>query len=495
MHRAQPELTATVSDRLCAGIAIVRPADLAPSVLHAATRALLDATGVMLGASGLAPEIEPFVQLAAGPGPCSILGTGLSATAPLAALANGAMAHALDFEDAFDLAPGHPNASLVPALIALAQAEGPVDGPHFLTALVLGGDLACRMGLALRQKMELGGWYPPPILASFGAAAGCAKLLGLDARGIRDALSLTLCQATMPGEIKYSEGTVLRAVREAFGAQAAVNSAQLARSGVAGFEQPLEGRAGFYALFAGGQFSEDALLDGLGRQFWIEQLTFKSWPSCRGTHPYIELALSLKAQHGIDPAGIAKILASHDGVQRMLVEPLARKRAPGTIIDAKFSIPFATALALLRGRVGLDEFVPAALADPQVLALAARVETELVADPPWREGVGGALRIEMTDGRVWSASLDEARGSPARPLADTELVEKFVDCAGRARVPMTADSALKLANAILALESCPDVGALFSAATARPPAAAPTRPVDLPSDDSAFTSADKQALI
>jgi 2-methylcitrate dehydratase PrpD len=94
--------------------------------------------------------------------------------------------------------------------------------------MAAGGDLACRMGLALDRRMEEGGWYPPPILAGFGAAAGAAMLLGLGPAQIRDCLSLDLCQVTMSGEIKYSTGTVIRAVREAFPAQAAVQSALLA---------------------------------------------------------------------------------------------------------------------------------------------------------------------------------------------------------------------------------------------------------------------------
>jgi len=380
----------------------------------------------------------------------------------MAALANGAMAHALDYEDAFDAAPGHPNASLVPALIALAQAEAPVDGRQFLTALALGGDLACRMGLALRRPMEDGGWYPPPMLAGIGAAAGAARLLGLDAQGVRDALSLMLCQNVMPGEIKHSRGSVIRAVREAFPAQAAVTSALLAREGVAGFEQPLEGAAGFFALYAGGEFAPDLLTERLGEQFWIEQLTFKPWPSCRGTHPFIEMALDLRMAHGVEPGAVTAIEAGIDDVQRMLTAPVERKRAPATVIDAKFSIPFCTALALAHGRVDLDSFDAAMLADPAVLALAARVEARVEHDAARLRGSGGSLTLRLADGRVLAAQRTDALGCPARPLDEAALIAKFTDCAGRAARPLEPGAALALAERILALETCPDVGALFA---------------------------------
>jgi len=453
-----------LSDALCVHIARFDAARLPASTLEAAKRVLLDAVGVMLGASGMAGEAAPFRALArsGGPGPCAVLGTDERVFAPMAALANGAMAHALDFEDAFDAAPGHPNASLVPALIALAQCQGPVDGRRFLTALALGGDLACRMGLALRRPMEAGGWYPPPMLAGMGAAAGAARLLGLDARGVRDALSLMLCQNVMPGEIKHSAGSVIRAVREGFPAQAAVTSALLAREGVTGFEQPLEGAAGFFALYAGGQFAAHDMTERLGEHFWIEQLTFKPWPSCRGTHPFIEMALDLRTAHALDPAEIVAIEAGIDDVQRMLTEPPGRKAAPATVIDAKFSIPFCTALALVNGRVDLDSFDAATLADPAVLALSARVEARIAADAAWRRGSGGSLVLRLANGRVLAATRVDALGCPERPLDESALVAKFADCAGRAERPLAPAQAMALAERLLTLEDCADVGAVFT---------------------------------
>lgn len=454
----------SVSDLLSAHVADATWETLPASAAQAAKLVLLDASGVMLGASGLAEDVRPFLRMAAatGAGPCTVVGTVMRAAAPMAALANGALAHALDFEDAFDRAPGHPNASLVPALIALAQAEGPIDGRRFLTALAVGGDLSCRLGLALRQPMEAGNWYPPPMLAAYGATAGAASLLGLNAGQVRDALSITLCQATMPGEIKYSAGTVLRAVREAFPAQAAVQSALLAREGVAGFEQPLEGRAGFFALYAGGKFAPADLTDDLGSRFWIEALTYKLWPSCRGTHPFIELALDLRREHGIAPADVVAIEVDHDEVQAMLTEPPERKRAPKVAIDAKFSIPFTIGLAFSRGDVGLDDFDAGALADPVVLALAGKVVCRQRPRAAWQRGSGGAMRIVLADGRAFEVALDNALGCPERPLGQAALVDKFVTCAMRAARPRSEVEVRELAAAILTLETCEDVGALFA---------------------------------
>lgn len=451
------------SRKLAAFIAGFDANTLSPRTLHAAKRVLLDATGVMIGASGIAPETAPFVALAkqSGSGPSVILGTDAKVPAAAAAFANGAFAHALDFEDAFDLAPGHPNASLVPALLALAQSEGPVDGRRFLAALAIGCDTACRMALALNRRMEEGGWYPPPILGGFGAVAGAARLLGLNADQLRDAMSLMLCQVTMPGEIKYSAGSQIRAVREAFPAQAAVQSALLARAGVRGFGQPLEGRAGFYAIYAGGQFDEAVLFDRIGEKFWIEQLTFKPWPSCRGTHPFIEMALDLRKRHGFALDEIESINVGIDHIQQMLVEPGAAKCTPDSAIAAKFSIPFACALALARGQVTLDDFGPDDLNDPAILRLAALVKAEVVDDAAWQAGSGGTLSIRLKEGQRFDAHVENARGCPARPLEDAQLLAKFVACTAKAAIPADAAASKALADAIMSLETCGDVGALL----------------------------------
>lgn len=459
-------MTVWLSDVIARHVASATWDSLPEAARDGARRVLLDATGVIYAASGLAPEAAPFIALARanGAGPCSILGIDARVQPLGAALANGALAHAVDYEDAFDRAPAHPNASLVPVLLALAQSQGRIDGRRLLTALAVGGDIACRIALSLRQPMEQGGWYPPPIVAAFGAATGAVNLLGLSAEQVKDALSLTLCQVTMPGEIKHSRRTVLRAVREAFPAQAALTAALLARDGVSGFEAPLEGKGGFFALYAGGRFDEADLIGDLGSHYWGAELTFKPWPSCRGTHPFIEMALDLKAKHRFGVDNVAQIEVSVDHVQRMLVDPLARKQAPAVAIDAKFSIPFTTALALVRGGVSLDDFGAMSLADPDVLGLAAKVAYSVEPAPSWQIGSGGAMRLSLTDGTVLDAAVHNASGCPARPLSDAAQRAKFVNCLSRAASPVAPDIAGELAEAILTLEVCEDVGALFQAA-------------------------------
>src|SRR5262249_31268539 len=153
-------------------------------------------------------------------------------------------------------------------------------------------------------------------------------------------------------------------------AHAGLTAALLAERGVRGFEAAIEGESGLYGLFARGAYAPERLLDGLGTHYLGEHVSFKPWPSCRGTHAFIEAALRLRAEHALPPDTVEACIAHGACLNRMLAEPAAQKQSPRTAIDAKFSIPFAVAVALTHGAVSLDSFAPAALADPRVLALA-----------------------------------------------------------------------------------------------------------------------------
>jgi len=419
-----------------------------------AKRSLIDGLGVILAASTLGEGCEAFVSMAlstGGKGESTVIGFGDKVPSFMAAFANGSMAHALDFEDTHDEAKVHPNAASIPAALAVAEAVGGVSGKELITALVLGSDLTVRLGLALKRDPIAYGWYMPPILNAFGAAAAAGKLLNLNPRQFLDAFSLALCQATCSAELVHSPHTVIRAVRDAFSAKAGVMSALLAQKGVAGFERPMEGPAGLFRLYARDEFDLSRMVRGLGETFEGANVSYKPWPCCRGTHPYLEAALKLIGTHGIDPSDIdtVKIIISPDPLQKALCEPLERKRKPGTAIDAKFSIPFVVATALAHGEVRLKHFVGEALQDGKVLAMAERVT--LKADSRFPEG-RGAIEVG-SKGRIFLEETPEyVYGHPLRPMGMDDLVKKFIDCAAYSRIRIPPEAAQKWTGAVLSLE-------------------------------------------
>jgi 2-methylcitrate dehydratase PrpD len=445
-------------------LARTRYADLPAAAVRAAKRSLLDAVGVSLGASGLEPACAPFAALAAEQvGPCTILGFGQRASAAMAAFANGALAHALDFEDAYDGAPAHPNAASVPVALALAEADPTIDGRQLVCALATGCDLVCRLALALQQNPDVYGFYPPPILGAFGAAATAAQLLRLDEEQIVAALALTLLQSTFSAQWKRDPQSTVRAVRDAFPAQAGLLAASLAARNVGGFEAAIEGEHGLYGLYARGAYDPQLVLADLGTRFAGERISYKPWPSCRGTHAFIEAALRLRARDPLCWANSDRIEARGAPLNRMLMEPAAQKRTPRTAIDAKFSLPFCLGLAFVRGAVTLDDFTPAQLSDRDVLALAARVSYTEQPGAGMREATHGELVIHSRDGTTASERVAHPLGHPDNPLSDQALLAKFIDCAGRAFVPVAPEQARRLAETLLAIDEHDSVHAALAA--------------------------------
>jgi 2-methylcitrate dehydratase PrpD len=447
----------TASAALSRFVAETRYEDLPPRTIEMTRRCLLDAVGVTLAASTLGEGCASFVEIAtehSGLNTSTIIGYNRKAPAVMAAFANGAMAHALDFEDAHDRALVHPNAPTIPAALAAAEAIGTIDGKQFITALAIGCEVVCRLGFALRVSLDDYGWYPPPILGAYGATAAAAHLYGLDASQVCDAFSLTLCQATCSAELKYSPHSVVRAVRDAFAAKTGVLSAQLARKGIRGFDLPFEGKAGFFALFARGSYEPFALVQELGKSYAIETISFKPWPTCRGTHVYIEAALALAKEHAIAPEHIRQIRTQGHRINRMLDEPAEQKRHPSTAIDAKFSIPFSVATAICNGEVTLNSFTQSALGDSRVLDLARRVSFEAIeSEADTLEDVTrGSLEIETRDGRTYGKHLDRPLGHPEHPLSEADLVRKFLACGAHSGADQKRADLERIATTILSLE-------------------------------------------
>lgn len=440
--------------------------DLPDDVVAATRRSLLDAVGVSLAASGLGEGCAAFADLAreaATSRGAMVIGYGFRAPPSLAAFANGAMAHALDFEDTFDPVLVHPNAAVVPAALAVAEAQG-ADGKKLLRAIAIGCDLACRIALAVEghDRKQAGGFSVRFMAGAFGAAAAAGILLDLSQEELKQALAGTLFQAAFTSEAFTHAASHMRGVREAFAARAGVSAAQLAKSGVVAFDQPFEARHGLFGLYTDGAFERGALLEELGRNFHGARVSFKPWPSCRGTHAFIEAALDVRTAHGIDPDGIAEVRATVSPFFSGLCEPVDRKRRPQTAIGAKLSLPFTVATALATARLDLGSFQPHALRDPRILALADRVEHET--EPAWTtdQATRGRLSVRMANGEVHVGEVDVPLGHPDRPMDDDALREKFLVCAAHARTPLAPAEAVRIATAIEAIDREEPV-ALFAA--------------------------------
>ncbi|RYZ02814.1 MAG: MmgE/PrpD family protein [Comamonadaceae bacterium] len=443
-------------------VARTRFADLPASTVRATKRSLLDALGVALAASTQGEATPAFLALArvSGSGPCRIIGHDLQVAPAVAALVNGAMSHALDYEDTHDAGLVHPNGTALPAALAAAQLRGGVTGAEFITAMAVGADLTCRLGMAMGDDDTPRGWVIRPLLGTCGAVAAAGKLLGLPPAAMVEALGLAFSQVTCTKGFFGYAPSHMREIRDGLAAQAAVTAVLLAQRGVRCYDQPLEGAHGLFAMYTGGRYDAAAITRHLGAVFEVDALSFKPWPSCRGTHPFVEAALTLRSLHGLRPDAIAAIDVDVSATFGMLCAPAAQKQRPQTANDAKFSIPFTAAAALVHGRLGLADFTPAALADSEVLALAARTTCSVRSGGGLTDALRGTLRVTLRDGRVVAQHIERPLGDPARPMDDAALAAKFADCARYAATPLAADTAAAAAAGIALLDTAPDLAAL-----------------------------------
>ena len=348
----------------------------------------------------------------------------------MAALANGAMSHALDYEDAFDAAPVHPNASLIPAVLALAQSRAPIGGRELIAAIATGCDFACRLALSLRQPLEAGGWYPPPILAAFGAVAGAANLLRLSPQQVTSAWSLLLLQNSCAGEIKYDADTVIRAVREAFPAQAAVTSHAARRGWNSGVSRTFRRTRGFLCTVRGRTIrtARTAGRSGQalpGRSLELQAMAQLPRNACGDRSGVVDAR----------PARVRRFAGgSRDGAGRCGAGDACRTAATQARAGDGHRCEVQPAL---HGGHGAAEGEGArwrassesALGDAEVRAMAQRV---VFVEHPQSGGsrLPPAVMLRQRDGRAFEHSVADPMGSPARPLTDEALVDKFVDCVG-----------------------------------------------------------------
>lgn len=438
--------------------------DLPALVVEVTKRSLLDAIGVTLAASSLGEGASAFADLAReaqSERGATVIGFGFKAAPAMAAFANGAMAHALDYEDTFDPALMHPNAAVVPAALAVAESLGTVSGRDLIAAIAIGADLTCRLGAAVdgHERRGLSGRF---LSGAIGATTAAAKLLALDEERLMQAWALVMFQAAFPTEAFTDAQSHMRAVREAFAAKGGVIAARLAAAGVHAFAQPLEAQHGFFGIVTEGEIDTDRLTQGLGTEFEGVQVSFKPWPSCRGTHAFIEAALKLSGAHGLRPDDVARADTVVSPFFRALVEPPARKQRPETAIDAKFSIPFTVATALQDGCVTLDSFAPDAIRNPIVLALASRVGHTIETSWPTVEATRGDLKLSLRDGRELSMSIRNPLGHPANPMSAQAMHSKFAECARHAHTPLPPGRAEAIGATIDRLETVNNVTGLLS---------------------------------
>lgn len=454
----------------------VREHGLAPELQHDVTRRVLDCFGNCLAAADLeAPRaVRAVVEEWGGHEISGVIGTDRKLPPHAAALVNGTLAHALDFDDTHLPSVVHPSSSIIPAALAAAQAQG-ASGAEVLAAIAVGDEICVRLGMAgydaaLRNSIFFErGQHATSICGAVAGAVAAGMLRGLDANTMASAMGIAASMGAGLIEANRTGGTVKQA-HCGWAAHAAVVAADLARQGLTGPRTALEGRFGFFQAWCGDGADPGAVVRDLGDRWELPTIIFKPYPCNHFTHAGIDAAIELRRQ-GLDLADIADIeLGAPAAVLRTIAEPPDLKAAPPTGYAAAFSGPFTVAAALTGGGglgVWFDDFTDTMARDPGRRALAAKVRC--VPDERCEEifphQLPAVVRIRTTDGRLLEQRVEINRGGPARPLSDAELSRKFLLGAGRV---LPEHEAKALRQAIFGLANAPSVD--LALALARPAA-------------------------
>jgi len=442
-------------DRLSGFVRDTTYAALPAPVIGAARLVVLDTIGAMLAGSRL-PENARLARLVAersGPRTATLIGHAERAEPMLAALSNATAGVALEVDEGNRWGGGHPSIHVLPGLLAVAEETGS-DGPCLLAALVAGYEVSSRVGGATTPRFNVhthGTW------GTIGTAAAVAKILDADAPVIRQAMNLAVSMSPANSWTPCFEGATIRNLYPGRSGLQGILAVHLQRCGFTGLA---DAPADVYGTLLGDRFDAASVVAGLGDEYRIATNYFKLHACCRINHYALDAVLALMRAHRF----------AADDVDRVTIVsiPFAERMAdptPDTMLSAKFSIPYAVAAAIVRGRVDLSAFDDATIADRRIRDLAARVEVR--SDPamnPRRpdDYPTAVVTIALRDGRSVTETTTVVRGDAAAPIDRAELIAKFRALAAPILGDSRAQAVVDTVDRIEELKDVRDLTALLT---------------------------------
>jgi len=447
------------------------PADWPEAAWESAHRQFIDIVAVTIPGAAEPATRRVFATVKDwGAGPATAIGTGQRLAAPWAALVNGTAAHALDFDDNFDPAKAHATAVLAPAIIALAEQEG-ASGRDCLDAYIAGLQILGRVGQGVNPAHRNRGWHATATVGAIGAAAACARLLRLDAGQAGFALSIA---TSMAAGFMSQFGTMTKPLHAGLAAKAGIVAAGLARAGIDAGLATLDGPHGMNRLMVGPDYEQ--LRDTLthvehGQNLRFETasvgdpllilssgLKVKRFPNCGSAHRAMDGLLALKERHGFEAGDVAAIHVRAPVTHLnnlMYADPI-------DALEAKFSLEYGLAVALLSGNCTLADFTDAAAMRPDVRAIYPRIHRHPV-DKAEGE-FPTEVEVVMADGRRLETAVPMPAGSLAAPFTLDHYWAKLDGCASGKLAP---DVVAALRKALAELPHLAEISPLMTPLAAR----------------------------
>ena len=453
MRGDRSELKSVTTD-ISEFISRVAIADVPMKVRETAKLHLIDGLATMIAGSddGASRAIRNYILALDGKGEATVIGTATKFAAQQAALANGVQGHVLDYDDT-QLATlssrpfgqqTHPTTPVLASALALAEKPR-CTGAHFLTAYIVGVEVACRLGDAVSPSHYLDGFHPTGTFGTFGAAAACSHLLRLDKEHCAWALGIA---GTLASGVRANRGTMTKSLNAGRAAENGVMAALLARQGFTASKNILEDAMGYFSAACRNQYDPKLLFFGKPFFFAKPGIAIKLYPCAVVMHPLLDLLLSLVQRYDIRSDTIDRVQVTMSSQSAL---PLVYKQ-PENSLQAKFSLPFAVAVALAERAAGLEQYTDRKVKDPRVADLMER--TDLVAAKTTRNGPA-VVRIILKDGTSYHGKTTKAQNNDA--LSRSKIEEKFRQCAANKLTPRMIRSLLSY---LWSLEELKSVGSI-----------------------------------
>jgi 2-methylcitrate dehydratase PrpD len=414
-----------VTKRLAHFAAGLKFEDLRKEVVEQSKLCLMDWLGAALAGSLEPPSriIASIVRDMGGKGESTVIGTDIRTTSINAALANGVAGHAVELDDINEDSIVHPAASVMPAALAIAERDG-LGGADLLTAIVVGYEVENRIGRAMNPS-HYRYWHATGTCGTFGAAAAAGRLLGLDEGEMARAFGIAGTQAA--GLIEVF-GTMSKPLNPGKAAMNGVLAALLAQRGFTSPDSILEAERGYFKA-ASSEPDPNRIVEGLGEGYQIMETIFKRHASCGHTHAPLDAVLEIVERYGVRAEDVEEVRV---GTYPIAVELVGGNYGPKTPSEAKFSLPYCVAVALLYGKAGLEEFSTERLSDPRIRELSNKVK--VYADPEFSKVRLGSAKVEVIakGGRAYFSRVDVPKGYPRNPMTKAELRAKFESLASLA---------------------------------------------------------------
>jgi 2-methylcitrate dehydratase PrpD len=421
----------TLTERISAKILAAEFSQLPEAAVSVVKRSVMDCIGCAVAGSreAASEKILRYILSTGAKGDCTVIASSVKLPPAEAALLNGVSGHALDYDDVNNASIAHTSVVLIPAALAAAEETGG-SGKILILAYAAGFEMIARLGLFMLPDHYRHGWHSTATLGVMGACAASGKILGLDMDRMCHALGIA---ASLASGSQQNFGTMTKPLHAGHAARSGVTAAILARQGFTAEKDILEKGYSFARLFGGGIVPD---LSGVAEK-WAEPwelvnsgITLKKYPCCAGNHSSLDAMLKLVSENNIKPEKVKRVFCEVPS----LVMGILHRHQPNTVAEARFSLEFAMATAIVEKAAGLRQYIDEKVNDPMVRKIMERVEQremskELMAELNAGDLKGSRVTVELDDGRIFEERTGEARGHPGDPLTDSELEAKFRECA------------------------------------------------------------------